>query len=1627
MATEELYPIDPKTEIHLLALAAPDRAAVDDLTARLAGRLAELRDVELGGIAASLAHDYGASEGVRRAAVCVGGAAAASEALRTLDPRSVVSGRARADPGLRTVFLFPGDGSQHLDMGRELFLSEPVFRRELETARDALQEHLPVDLLAVLYPGSSGRARERAADALRSPIPGHAALVAFEVALARLWIERGIRPKAVLGYSLGEYAAAVVAGVMSLSDALWLVNERARLMESTGSGAMLSVGLSVEQLEPLLGDDVSLAAVNGPARCVVSGGVDAVGRLAESLERGAVEHRFVQVGHGFHSHLMDPILEGYLRCVERIDLGPPRIPFISCVVGDWSSRDELRAPGYWVRHSREPIRFASAVEALTSAEPCRWVEVGPGTVLTRLVGELPGRGEGEPAVVPSCRHPKDRRSDGEVFLAALASLWVDGCDPDWRRVVAAAPGLDLALDAAVGVELEPHRAAPLDTIAADLHRAWSELLGVSEVEADDHFFRQGGDSLVASRLVARVRRDLGVEVPLSEFLREPTMERLRDLVERQSTQQPPISGGVGLSPAPVGRVREAPASYGQEALWLVEQIAGPSPVYNVPLVLVLEGPIVPDVLAGSFAQVLERHDALRTRLVGRAGGPVQVVDAPEPVRLPVVDLAAPAGGGGSRWQDVVAQEIRRSFDLERDAPARALLIRRGADRHVLVMTFHHGACDGWSLHLFLHELEVFYRSGVDGTEPTIEPLPIQYADFASWQRRELQGTALDEGLTFWRGALGDLSTLDLPTDRPRPATPSLRGGRVALRLEPRSVAGLQALAAGEGTSLFPVLLAAFQALMVRWCDQTDVVVGTPVAGRDQVEVERLIGHFVNTLALRTRVDRDDRFRHHLSRAAATVLAAFAHRSVPFDQVVEALAPGRETGRNPLYQVVLALQNRALAAPALPGVRAALEEVDPRVAKFDLTVQLHQGEDRVEGYLEYAADLFDRQTAERIARSYVRLLEGIVEDPDRRVDDLPLLAPEEERSLLFAQSGRRSAPRPELDLPVHGLVARWAEVAPDRLALRGPAVALTYGGLVSRARRLAARLSQAGAGLESRVGLCLGRSPELVTAALGVLEAGAAYLPLDPGYPTERLELMIRDAGVRVVVTDGALGPILPGEVERIELPAVLDERGADDAVGRAVPASTDLLAYVIYTSGSTGRPKGVQVPHRGLSNLVAWHRASYGTAPGEHSALVASPSFDASVWEIWPTLACGATLHVPPQEMVGDPGALVEWLVRERITGTFLPTPLAEALLDQPWPHGAALETILTGGDALRRRPEDRHPFRLVNHYGPTESSVVATAAAVESRADARPPAIGRAIDNLGTYVADRRLRLVPRGMPGELVLTGVGLARGYLDRPAATAERFVPNPFPHPLGGPGSRLYRTGDRVRLRSDGRLEFLGRIDRQVKIRGYRIEIGEVEAVLASLPEVSGAAAAVRRNPAGEQILVGYVEPSGADRPALGELRKALRARLPSYLVPGSLVVIDRLPVTPNGKLDRDALPAPELSAALDDEPLDGPVEETLGEIWRALLGVERVGAFGHFFELGGHSLTASRLAARVRESFGIELSLAKVMENPVLADLAWEVEGLLLAEMEPGAGDAEQAGTLETVPAAATAERGGADA
>ncbi|MEH1917810.1 amino acid adenylation domain-containing protein [Nostoc sp.] len=917
---------------------------------------------------------------------------------------------------------------------------------------------------------------------------------------------------------------------------------------------------------------------------------------------------------------------------------------------------------------------------------------------------------------------------------------------------------------------------------------------------------------------------------------------------------------------PILRSGSLPLSFAQQRLWFLDQLIPNNPFYNIPLALHLTGSLKLAALEQTFNEIVQRHEALRTTIVVQKGQPVQVINPTLTIPLPIIDLRQlPQAEREIQARRLTTQEAQRPFNLSTDSLLQVKLLWLDETQYILLLTMHHIVSDGWSIGVLIQEIAALYTAFASNQPSPLPKLTIQYPDFAYWQRQWLQGEVLKKQLSYWQKQLDGISMLNLPTDRPRLAVQTYQGARQPLQLSKSLSKALLALGQQEGVTLFITLLAAFQALLYRYTQQEDIAIGSPIANRNRSEIEGLIGFFVNSLVLRTDISGNPTFRELLSRVKEVALGAYAHQDLPFEKLVEELHPERNLNQNPLFQVVFALQNAPMTALELPSLTLSPLPFETETTRFDLEFHLWEpntqnglwadSSEGISGFVIYSTDLFDDATITRMLGHFQILLEGIVANPEDRIAHLPLLS-ESELHQLLVEWNNTQANYPQ-DRCIHQLIESVAEQNGEATALVFGDEQLSYKELNIRSNKVAHYLKKLGVKTEVLVGLCVERSFNMIIGMLGILKAGGAYVPLDPNYPSERLNFMLEDAQVSILLTHERWLERLKNFNSQIicldKNWEIIFQEIEDNLTSRI---TVDNLAYVIYTSGSTGKPKGVKIEHRGLLNLVFWHQKAFAVSPLDRATQISGVAFDACGWEIWPYLSIGASIYFVDDETRRSPGYLRDWLVSKAITISFIPTPLAEKVLLLDFPQNAALRILLTGGDKLNQYPLASQSFQVFNNYGPTENTVVTTSGHISVKnKDNLAPVIGCAIANTKAYILDKHLQPLPVGVSGELYISGDGLARGYLNHPELTAESFIYHSFTNKLK---ARLYKTGDLVRYRVDGNIEFLGRLDEQVKIRGYRIELGEIEAILSKHPAVQQTVVITREDEQ-EKRLVAYVVP------------------------------------------------------------------------------------------------------------------------------------------------------------------------
>ncbi len=1638
-------PIHHSPENYLLVISARSDAALQQARKHLVAHLQQNPGQTFADVAYTL--QLGRRAFAHRSiAVCQDGADAVQVLNDAASPRLLSTVAHLTERPL--VFLFPGQGAQYVRMGRDLYQNESIFQAQIDICADLLEPYLGLDVRTILFPDSI---TEQAKQQLNQTWLTQPALFVIEYALAKLWQAWGIQPTACIGHSIGEYVAACLANVFTLEDALRLVALRGRLMQQAPIGAMLAISLSEQQIQPLLNKQLCIAAINAPNQCVIAGTTPDVAMLESYLNTQGIDCQRLHTSHAFHSMLVDPVLPLFADHLKSVQLHTPQLPYISSVTGTWITAAQATDPTYWVQQLRLPVRFADGVRELLREPERVFLEVGPGHTLSTFIKQQLSNNEQKipPALITSLPRAKEAEtlSDMQFLLTSLGRLWLAGVDVEWSKLYLAEPrnriplptypferqrywmepptytfshlntpslpanSMDGVLIPATN-EMEPREqqtvyarpniatsyVAPRTSLEQTITEIWQVLLGVDKIGVFDDFYQLGGHSLLATQLVSRLRATLHVEIPLRAVLEVMTVAELAERVETLPTSQHPHQELAIIS---ASRPDPLPLSSAQQRLWLLCQLEQNNAFYNVPIVLSFRGPLDREILRRSLQVTINRHEVLHTIFREVDGQPVQIITPGFTMELPLVDLQALLTQVQEQeWLRLATEEAQRLFSLSDGPLIRAVLLRLHERDHILLATMHHIISDGWSMGVFGREMATIYVSLAKGELPQLRDLPIQYADYAAWQQRSLQEEFLSHQLAYWQEQLGgELPVLELPYDYPRPPVQTYHGAHQHFLVSQELTEQLRAMCQQEDVTLFILLFAAFQILLFRYSAQEDISVGIPIANRNRAETEELIGLFVNTLVLRCSLSGNPDFHTFLQQVRKICLDAYAHQDVPFEKLVEVCQPERDLSHSPLFQVMFALHN--VPQPPMHFLDLSLSRLEGEsgIALFDLSLELIEAENTLSGTVEYNTDLFEQATISRLIEHFQTLLESIIHTPQEHIAALFLLKNTERQHLLSDWNQTQHESEPPLHFSM--LFAQQVTRFPERIAVCDMEEQLTYLELWRRVQHLSSLLHEMGVGPETLVGIYLERSAAFLVSVLAIWECAGAYVPLDPAYPQQRLQFILDHAQIPLLITTTSLKESLhDSRATSLCLESLAEWKPRILEQGPCCPLLPQHLAYVIYTSGSTGVPKGVMVNHDGMLNHLQAKVADLALTETDVVAQTASQCFDISVWQFLAGLLQAGQVHILPDAISHDPSALVQAVQQRGISILEVVPSLVGALLDVPDASDlqeAGLRWLLVTGEAMpkdlcRRWWHEQPAIGLLNAYGPTECSDDVTHAILTEATEGsqwRVP-IGYPILNTQLYVLDEYMEPVPRGVIGEIYIGGHGVGRGYLGAPARTAAVFVPDPYGM---AEGKRLYRTGDRGRYRADGQVEFIERQDGQVKLRGYRIELGEIEVGLAGHPQVKQSVVVLQKGAGQEMQLVGYVVP--LDGPSTHELsssalRSYLKGKLPDYMIPAYVMLIDAIPLTPNGKIDRRALPIPnwqEEQRAGGDRRLSGPLEELVAQVWQKILQRDQIGSQENFFEIGGHSLLATQVIARLRDMLGIEIPLRTLFEAPTLSALA----------------------------------------
>ncbi|UCH95067.1 MAG: amino acid adenylation domain-containing protein [Candidatus Aminicenantes bacterium] len=1554
----------------------------------------------------------------------------AAAALEAPDQIKAFHSTAESKPVV--VFMFPGQGAQYVNMGLGLYQAEPLFRQEIDHCFDILKPIMGDDPKEILYPAAGGGHINQTG--IAQPL-----IFAFEYALAKLLMSWGIQPAALIGHSIGEYTAACLAGVFSQDQALKLVAARGQLIQKLSPGAMLTVSASEKDILPLLGGDTALAAVNTPSRCVISGPLSEIDPLQQQLKAQGYQCSRLHTSHAFHSPMMEPILKEFQEEVERVDLKPPVIPYISNISGNWITGDEAVSPAYWTRHLRETVRFANGIKTLgeMEMETAIFIEVGPGNVLSTFVREL-FAGDDRQKVIHLVRHPRKETADDYYLLDNLAEFWLYGGEIDWaefyrreRRHRIPLPLYPFERERywidedppARNYHLEPGKtrpgkkpgalpqededkkqkknkgalkprpnlavpyAAPRNPLEKTLVNNWKNYFGFEKIGIHDDFFDLGGDSLKALSVIAEMQKALKVEIPISEFFQHSSVETLAGYIDHAVKQV--VYPEIKLLEAK----EYYPLSSAQRRLYVLHRFQEWNTSYNETFALCIEGSLKKEKFEDIFRQLIKRHESFRTSFAIIAGEPVQRIWRINEIDFEIQYLEP----GEEAEAESIIQEFIRPFELSRAPLLRVGLLKTAGEKHILMVDMHHIITDGTS-HLILTEdfLTLYKGEALPG-------LQARYKDFTQWQDELLGSEKIKKQEEYWVNEFADpVPELNLPTDYSRPGLLSFEGKWIKYEMPNQAVTALKQLASGQEATLFMVLLAVFNILLSRLSSQEEIICGSVTAGRRRTEFQRIIGMFVNTLALRNYPRSGMTFVEFLSQIRKKTLQAFENQDYQFETLVEKVVKNRDTGRNPLFDVLLVMQNIENPGLDIDSLKVRHYEYEKNTSNFDLTLWIFEIENQLVLAWEYSTKLFKKETIERFIQYFVNTVSGVLENPGQKIAEIEII-PTEEKQRLLVDFNDTAAAYPG-DKTVTWLFENQVEQGPDctALAARGagapgahpdrentrhiPIIYITYRELNEKANQLARWLRVRGVQPGIIAGLLVNRHVEMMVGILAIVKAGGAYLPLDPFYPADRINNILEDSQASFILTGKAQKELIKNPFEAINIEIKNNSLYCGDSRNPDIFVQSRDLIYVIYTSGSTGKPKGVSIEHRSLINFIKGMTGMIDFGRQDCILSLTTISFDIFGLEAILPLTRGSRVVIGDREEQLNAGAAGAILAKQGITILQVtPSRLSLLLSNRESLHILRnLKYLLVGGEPfpvqlLERARDARGHGKIYNLYGPTETTIWST---VKDVTRGKALNIGRPIANTLVYILDRNQTLLPPGAAGELWIAGDGLARGYLNRPALTAEKFKTNPFEA-----SKPMYCTGDLAKWLADGNIEFLGRIDHQVKIRGFRIELGEIETQLVNYDGIKNAVVISREDEKREKYLCAYV--TSDNELEVSQLRAYLLKVLPSYMVPSYFVQLEEIPLTPNRKVDRNALTAlgNKLNTGSEYVAPKSDNEIIIANIWKDILPVDEVGVNDNFFDLGGTSVDMIRVNNRLQEIFAADIPVLTMYKYTTIGTLS----------------------------------------
>ena len=1524
----------------------------------------------------------------------------------------------------RVVFMFTGQGSQYSGMAKDLYNEFSSFRNIVDDANLFLKENFELDIIKYILNDTDETLKlEINQTSVAQPL-----LFTVQYALARLLEEFGIRPDAMSGHSIGEYAAAAISGIFEFKDALKLVAWRGKLMQAQKPGAMLSVQLPYKKLVPYISARVNLSLKNAPEMNVLSGDIQDIEAVYKRLvvDYPDILLSKLKTSHAFHSYMMEPVLEPFGEILKAIKFGTGTIPLILNKTGYWAGPQDLSTAEYWTGQITATVNFADGVQELLKQDNTWFIEVGPGSSIATLLSQY-NTPVKKIRISSTVRHPKMKLNDISVFLNAVAQAWVSGVNINWLnhykdekryrvplpsypferkrhwidpmtpfnyyavlsgRTDKSPSGSPEIMDYETVVhessvifherpQMDSEYISPVSDLERDVVKIWEDLLGIKGIGLEDDFFFLGGHSLLASQVINRVSEKYHIRLPIEALFTSPTVKGLISKIESaipSGTVEPVI---VNLS-----QDSRLPLSSDQKRLWIINQIYRSNPAYNIGFTYKLKGKLDIVIFTKSLNILFERQAILRSSIKSTEGEPYCIIHKFENIPVKILDYSAlNAEEAEARIQDSFTLESRETFNIEEGPLFRLLLVKLNEEEYIFHMTVQHMVFDGWSWGIFARELRQIYNDLLNGRQPGLSPLQYQYFDIANWQKSKFTEGSLQVSGNYWKTQMKDYpSEINFPFDRARNNTLSGFGGREHLKLTADLSARVVAISQKENATTFMTILAAFGLLLNKYSGDEDICIGVPTANRENSQIEKIIGLFVNTIILRLRFNNSQSFKELLQTTRQTALDALAHSDMPFEKLLDILQPERKININPITQILFAYQNTPRPPLDLEGIVPERILIKNTVSPLDITFYAWENDGIIEGEIEFNSDLLDRETIIRVKENFIYLLESVIEDPDMKLSDFSIISENEKKKL----ENYNSTDVPVPDCLIQNYFENQANLLPDKIAVISGQDKLTYSELDRQANRLAHYLIHMGVKPGNAVGVFVERSVNMVVSVLGILKAGCCYLPLDPSFPWERLSYMFGDSGAEIIVTQESLkdkfGYFTDASFVIFDKKRDILENYRN--ISPEIKSDSQSLAYLIYTSGSTGRPKGVKVHHQSVVNLINCMSRTPGMSETDVLLAVVTLSFDMSVYEMFLPLSNGATIVIADNKDIRDGKTLINLIEKYNITVLQAAPSLFHILLASGWKGKSDLKA-LCGGEALTSSIVNNIlPIvgELWNCYGPTETTVYSTFTRITNADD--KILIGKPLDNTRIFILDKYNKLLPSGVIGEIGIGGFGVTKGYIDQPELTSEKFI-----HIENG--DLVYRTGDRGRFLKDGNIELFGRIDNQIKIRGIRIEPGEIETLLSKIEGINESVVRLQKFGEHDERLVAYLNVSESFSLDSREIISLIKEKLPLYMVPSAYKIMKVFPRTSNGKIDRNASVFQTIE--LGKNPSDDienltPAEKKIREIWCTTLKTQDISVSDNFFEIGGNSLLAISVFSKIESEFNLDLGLRMFFDSPRIKDL-----------------------------------------